>query len=180
MHSRDLVYAVCTSTLYCFFFMIRQPPRSTLFPYTTLFRSRARAGLGDRAGRARTRPPAARARVGSPPRSPLARRRVDPRRAPRAARRRRRRRRGRARLRRRARPRPPAPARGGRWLRTSARESWSQLDRLARLGCEDLDPGREGAQLLRRAAQEREGAVVAGHAAFRAEQLQRNGRLARA
>src|ERR1039457_7381943 len=28
------------SSLYCFFFlMIRRPPRSTLFPYTTLFRS---------------------------------------------------------------------------------------------------------------------------------------------
>src|SRR5687768_18447606 len=26
--------------LYFFFFMIRRPPRSTLFPYTTLFRSR--------------------------------------------------------------------------------------------------------------------------------------------
>src|SRR3712207_8106301 len=26
-----------------FFLMIRRPPRSTLFPYTTLFRSRARA-----------------------------------------------------------------------------------------------------------------------------------------
>src|SRR3712207_7285416 len=25
---------------YCFFLMIRRPPRSTLFPYTTLFRSR--------------------------------------------------------------------------------------------------------------------------------------------
>src|SRR3712207_9059162 len=24
---------------YCFFLMIRRPPRSTLFPYTTLFRS---------------------------------------------------------------------------------------------------------------------------------------------
>src|SRR2546425_11838584 len=32
-----------------FFLMIRRPPRSTLFPYTTLFRSRARRG---------TRPPA--------------------------------------------------------------------------------------------------------------------------
>src|SRR5690349_22362523 len=39
-----------------FFLMIPRPPRSTLFPYTTLFRSRARAGavrrysyLGDRA-----------------------------------------------------------------------------------------------------------------------------------
>src|SRR5689334_24573607 len=31
--------------LYCFFFlMIRRPPRSTLFPYTTLFRSLLRRG----------------------------------------------------------------------------------------------------------------------------------------
>src|SRR3712207_8038204 len=28
--------------LYFFFLMIRRPPRSTLFPYTTLFRSRGR------------------------------------------------------------------------------------------------------------------------------------------
>src|SRR5438045_7022973 len=28
-----------------FFLMIRRPPRSTLFPYTTLFRSHARHGL---------------------------------------------------------------------------------------------------------------------------------------
>src|SRR5689334_24108882 len=28
-----------------FFFMIRRPPRSTLFPYTTLFRSRAPASV---------------------------------------------------------------------------------------------------------------------------------------
>src|SRR3712207_7860352 len=42
----------------CFFFlMIRRPPRSTLFPYTTLFRSARRgaglpepAGAGERAG----------------------------------------------------------------------------------------------------------------------------------
>src|SRR5690349_25158848 len=34
---------------YCFFFlMIRRPPRSTLFPYTTLFRSRLQhPGSGD-------------------------------------------------------------------------------------------------------------------------------------
>src|SRR2546430_13973066 len=34
--------------LYSFFFflMIRRPPRSTLFPYTTLFRSSAGHGLG--------------------------------------------------------------------------------------------------------------------------------------
>src|SRR5437667_6538357 len=31
-----------------FFLMIRRPPRSTLFPYTTLFRSRSR--IRDRAG----------------------------------------------------------------------------------------------------------------------------------
>src|SRR3712207_6873021 len=31
---------MCTLFLFCFFFlMIRRPPRSTLFPYTTLFRS---------------------------------------------------------------------------------------------------------------------------------------------
>src|SRR3712207_7312292 len=29
-----------------FFLMIRRPPRSTLFPYTTLFRSRVRYGAG--------------------------------------------------------------------------------------------------------------------------------------
>src|SRR2546426_11375358 len=32
--------------------MIRRPPRSTLFPYTTLFRSRSRAGRGDPMNRA--------------------------------------------------------------------------------------------------------------------------------
>src|SRR6266850_3616068 len=41
-----LVCSICWSrpytSLFCFFFflMIRRPPRSTLFPYTTLFRSR--------------------------------------------------------------------------------------------------------------------------------------------
>src|SRR2546430_17518962 len=29
----------CVSTSFFFFLMIRRPPRSTLFPYTTLFRS---------------------------------------------------------------------------------------------------------------------------------------------
>src|SRR3712207_8002738 len=33
--------------------MIRRPPRSTLFPYTTLFRSRAGAGAGERGAAAR-------------------------------------------------------------------------------------------------------------------------------
>src|SRR2546422_11560175 len=31
-----------------FFLMIRRPPRSTLFPYTTLFRSRHRRAIADR------------------------------------------------------------------------------------------------------------------------------------
>src|ERR1044071_10173601 len=35
--------------LFCFFFlMIRRPPRSTLFPYTTLFRSLTTSGTGSR------------------------------------------------------------------------------------------------------------------------------------
>src|SRR2546430_10840348 len=37
--------------LFFFFLMIRRPPRSTLFPYTTLFRSLCRSA-GDRADRA--------------------------------------------------------------------------------------------------------------------------------
>src|SRR5260370_36913617 len=36
-----------------FFLMIRRPPRSTLFPYTTLFRSR-RGGAGDQRSSQRT------------------------------------------------------------------------------------------------------------------------------
>src|SRR3712207_7437585 len=48
-----------------FFLMIRRPPRSTLFPYTTLFRSSADQGRpprqlaaqGDSAGRHLARPP---------------------------------------------------------------------------------------------------------------------------
>src|SRR5476651_1801943 len=35
-----------------FFLMIRRPPRSTLFPYTTLFRSRAGSRTGLRSSRA--------------------------------------------------------------------------------------------------------------------------------
>src|SRR3712207_7635721 len=44
-----------------FFLMIRRPPRSTLFPYTTLFRSAAEHGVGGLERRARER--SARARV---------------------------------------------------------------------------------------------------------------------
>src|SRR3712207_9522020 len=52
-----------------FFLMIRRPPRSTLFPYTTLSRSREaprpllrRGGADARAGRASRAPPGVRAR----------------------------------------------------------------------------------------------------------------------
>src|SRR5260370_29730811 len=42
----------------CFFFlMIRRPPRSTLFPYTTLFRSHRHGALGRRPARGRAAPP---------------------------------------------------------------------------------------------------------------------------
>src|SRR3712207_8716812 len=44
----------------CFFLMIRRPPRSTLFPYTTLFRSRAsrRPASGTAVGRSARGAPA--------------------------------------------------------------------------------------------------------------------------
>src|SRR5262245_64002317 len=40
-----IVFILAFSSLF-FFLMIRRPPRSTLFPYTTLFRSLARLGHG--------------------------------------------------------------------------------------------------------------------------------------
>src|SRR5258706_11645065 len=46
----SLIYSLFFFLLLFFFFlMIRRPPRSTLFPYTTLFRSkeRRRGGIGD-------------------------------------------------------------------------------------------------------------------------------------
>src|SRR3712207_8844763 len=42
--------------LYLFFLMIRRPPRSTLFPYTTLFRSARAATAGGPASWARCSP----------------------------------------------------------------------------------------------------------------------------
>src|SRR5256885_9535853 len=39
--------------IFFFFLMIRRPPRSTLFPYTTLFRSHPADGAGGASGRAR-------------------------------------------------------------------------------------------------------------------------------
>src|SRR5438128_9467291 len=40
-------YLFATDPLFVFFLMIRRPPRSTLFPYTTLFRSLRRAATLD-------------------------------------------------------------------------------------------------------------------------------------
>ena len=37
-----MLVAWCVSKVFVFFLMIRRPPRSTLFPYTTLFRSGGR------------------------------------------------------------------------------------------------------------------------------------------
>src|SRR2546422_11248138 len=49
-HLRDVCLQCrhCTRLLICFFFflMIRRPPRSTLFPYTTLFRSDLGGAVG--------------------------------------------------------------------------------------------------------------------------------------
>src|SRR5438876_8198157 len=47
-----MVYLSLSSySLFFFFLMIRRPPRSTLFPYTTLFRSRDRRHTRDSLGR---------------------------------------------------------------------------------------------------------------------------------
>src|SRR5205823_12639036 len=51
-------YGLALFSLFFFFLMLRRPPRSTLFPYTTLFRSRAGpAGGRGRDCRCRDRPP---------------------------------------------------------------------------------------------------------------------------
>src|SRR5438093_7528409 len=53
--------ALLISLCFFFFFMIRPPPRSTLFPYTTLFRSRCCAAASGSCSRtfacSRTVPP---------------------------------------------------------------------------------------------------------------------------
>src|SRR6266571_8343536 len=43
--SPEIKWRIAGSSFHFFFFSIRQPPRSTLFPYTTLFRPRARTPL---------------------------------------------------------------------------------------------------------------------------------------
>src|SRR3712207_8152847 len=46
-----IVRTPCYSRPVCFFLMIRRPPRSTLFPYTTLFRSLYKLAWQDEANR---------------------------------------------------------------------------------------------------------------------------------
>src|SRR5215469_18532188 len=41
-----MLYYISPAFWFFFFLMIRRPPRSTLFPYTTLFRSRREPGTG--------------------------------------------------------------------------------------------------------------------------------------
>src|SRR2546422_8597005 len=50
-----MIYSPLLGEQLFFFLMIRRPPRSTLFPYTTLFRSRRGPTTGTRSGRVRTR-----------------------------------------------------------------------------------------------------------------------------
>src|SRR5258708_10186760 len=50
------MYLVFYLYLFFFFLMIRRPPRSTLFPYTTLFRSRRAQPRDRRRGEGRAQP----------------------------------------------------------------------------------------------------------------------------
>src|SRR5215469_17986032 len=45
-----VIWSLFSLVVFFFFLMIRRPPRSTLFPYTTLFRSRPPAGSAGRRG----------------------------------------------------------------------------------------------------------------------------------
>src|SRR6266511_6060065 len=66
------IYLLSHSLIIFFFFfflMIRRPPRSTLFPYTTLFRSRPGARPASVRGRARIARSSRRPRGGRGPRS---------------------------------------------------------------------------------------------------------------
>src|SRR5438034_6060581 len=61
-----LYHASAAFILLFFFLMIRRPPRSTLFPYTTLFRSRAFSDVYWSTGRMRSSGGAATARPTTP------------------------------------------------------------------------------------------------------------------
>src|SRR5215204_7213682 len=56
-HWKKLLMMYLLSFLFFFFLMIRRPPRSTLFPYTTLFRSRCQRPRRLDEGRPATLPP---------------------------------------------------------------------------------------------------------------------------
>src|SRR2546430_17662503 len=47
LHSSSTSQTAQDAIIFFFFLMIRRPPRSTLFPYTTLFRSRHRVVIFD-------------------------------------------------------------------------------------------------------------------------------------
>src|SRR5207245_10994693 len=87
-----LLYVVSSSLLsfflLLFFLMLRRPPRSTLFPYTTLFRSLVPPARG--ADRSRDRLPRARGRLRTGRLVTCRRARAAPRRGPARGRRRRR------------------------------------------------------------------------------------------
>src|SRR5439155_20336432 len=53
VHSTTYLFEFCQLDQYLFFLLLMRPPRSTLFPYTTLFRS---SGTGDRRGARRRLP----------------------------------------------------------------------------------------------------------------------------
>src|SRR2546429_9644981 len=53
LYSLSILIRLSLIFFFFFFLMIRRPPRSTLFPYTTLFRSRSR--LSSRTSRRRSR-----------------------------------------------------------------------------------------------------------------------------
>src|SRR5436309_14982884 len=46
MSARLCITLLCLFRIFFFFLMLRRPPRSTLFPYTTLFRSLSWHGIG--------------------------------------------------------------------------------------------------------------------------------------
>src|SRR6266511_5641127 len=55
-----MLFNVFTFSCFFFFLMIRRPPRSTLFPYTTLFRPPSARCIGRRSPPVRARPVRAR------------------------------------------------------------------------------------------------------------------------
>src|SRR5450432_4021854 len=52
----SIIMLAASSILFFFFLMIRRPPRSTLFPYTTLFRSSSAPGRADQEAEAERQP----------------------------------------------------------------------------------------------------------------------------